>query len=247
MPLPLDQYQTRVAQIRDFTTRSLVGVWGGLGSWRDADVARFTRVAVPKVQAAQIATARATASHLGGTVARDEVLTARKVDPKVEYLRPAKVVWKALASGAPIVEAVAAGTVRLNSLISTDLQLAKTTQARRSLEANGFEYFRRVLTGAENCALCSIASTQRYFVRDLMPIHPGCDCGVEGVGADFDPGQVLDRAALEESHARVGEIAEIDRGGRNPDYRQLIIDREHGEIGPLLTWRSDHFTGPADI
>lgn len=243
----LDAYQVRVAQIRDYTTSTLGAVWSGLGSWRDADAARFARVAVPKVRAAQIATARVTAQYLGGTVARDEVMTARKVDPLIEYMRPANAVWASLAEGKSLSESVTVGGTRLLSLVSTDVQLAKTTQARRSLQAGGYKYYRRVLSGSENCALCSIASTQRYFVGDLAAIHPGCDCGVEGVSAEFDPGHVIDPQFLEATHARVGQIELIDRGGRNPDYRKLIINREHGEIGPLLTWRSDHFTGPSDI
>jgi hypothetical protein len=235
MPLPLDQYQTRVAQIRDYTTRTLAGVWGGLGSWRDADVERFARIAVPKVQAAQIATARATAAYLGGTVSREEVLTARRVDRAVEYLRPANVLWTALSEGATLVDAVTAGTVRLTSLIETDVQLAKTVQSRASLTQGGHQKYRRVLSGAENCAICVLASGNLYSTADLMPIHDHCDCSVapaERVEAvRFDVGMLAGRTAAVDS-----------RGDLTSDYADLVAVNEHSELGPQLSWAGQQFT-----
>ena len=81
-----------------------------------------------------------------------------------------------------------------------------------------------------------------------MPIHPGCDCSVDRVDANFDPGQVIDPSTLEGTHGQVAEFAGIaDRGGRAPDYRELIVTSENGELGPVLRWRNQNFTGPADL
>ena len=68
MPLSLPEYHYALNRVRTVTSDQLVRFWDGLGSWRDADVARFVRVAVPKVQAAQFMAARLTANHLGGPV-----------------------------------------------------------------------------------------------------------------------------------------------------------------------------------
>lgn len=248
MPLSLREYQTRRGLIRDAVSSQLGRYWASMGSYRDADVDRFVRVAVPKVKAGQLAIASVTAQYLGGSVDRAAVVAARKADPQAVYRRPAVTVYAALAQGAEFVQAVAEGAARLNSLLSTDMQLAHTTQARASMTQGGYEYYRRVLSGLENCARCAIASTQRYHVRDLMPIHPGCDCGVETVTADFDPGQVIDPEYLERVHSEVERFTGFqDRGARDPDYRDLIVTHEHGEYGPTLAWRRDHFTGPADI
>jgi hypothetical protein len=38
-----------------------------------------------------------------------------------------------------------------------------------------------------------------------------------------------------------------DRGGRAQDYRKLIVTREHGEVGPTLSWIGQKFTSQADI
>lgn len=239
----------------------LAAMWNGLPDYRDRSVDKFVRVAVPKVQAGQIAQARATAEYLGGAVARDEILSARKVDQAVEYRRPAVTVYTALAQGLSLTESVLSGGRRLAELAATDMQLARTVQARASLANSGFTYYRRVLSGSENCAMCSIASTQRYHKRDLMPIHPGCDCGVEAVNADFDPGQVIDSELLEQVHGTIAEelgvgergardlgLGKTDSGGRPlSDYTELLVTREHGEWGPTLSWRSDKFTGPGDV
>lgn len=230
----LDAYQVRVAQIRDYTTSTLGAVWSGLGSWRDADAARFARVAVPKVRAAQIATARVTAQYLGGTVARDEVLGARRVDRVVEFMRPADVVWSSLASGLSIQDAVKAGGVRLSALVEADVQLAKTVQSRSSLVQGGHRKYRRILSGSENCAICLIASSNLYSTRDLMPIHDHCDCSIEPADrvepVSFDPSMLAGRTTVVES---LGDVA--------TDYMDLIAVREHSELGPQLVWAGQHF------
>jgi hypothetical protein len=81
-----------------------------------------------------------------------------------------------------------------------------------------------------------------------MPIHPGCHCKPEPLPGDRDPGHVIDEALLKEAHDAIArDLGESDRGGRAPDYRDVIITREHGEYGPLLAVRRNNFTGPDDI
>ena len=62
MPLSLRNYHTQTARIRAAVSGQVIGYWSALGNYRDPDVDRFVRVVVPKIQAGQIATARATAS-----------------------------------------------------------------------------------------------------------------------------------------------------------------------------------------
>src|SRR3546814_20241866 len=81
-----------------------------------------------------------------------------------------------LSAGGSLAEAVRAGGNRLRSIAATNLQLAKTHTAARMGRA---PFYRRVLTGAENCALCVLASTQRDRLWDLLPLHPGVACNVE--------------------------------------------------------------------
>ena len=248
--------RAQVAARLDEYARAL---WGSLGSWRDEDVARFVATIVPRVLAGQRTVAGLTDAYLAsvtgaGRVPVVDVTAVRGVDPVEVYRRPAVEMRSALAQGEAFPAALAASTARLASLVATDLQMAHREQARASMRAAGVQKYRRTLTGRENCALCMIASTQRYHVSVLLPIHPGCDCGVATFDLDGPDRQVIDFALLKSTHSRVEEFAGFsDPGARyaglgsGRDYTKLIVIREHGEYGPTLAWRSDRFTGPSDI
>ncbi|MFG2292066.1 hypothetical protein [Streptomyces sp. NPDC048603] len=261
---PLDQrYGTAVRRVWASVLGRSGRAWSDLGSWRDADVRRFQRTALPIVLAGQRQVATLTASYLE-TLYReiaDEESRAeldldrvtgralRDVDPAEVYRRPFVETWTALSNGEPLDVAIDRGARRLDVITQTDLQLARTHTVREvTAEQPGVTYTVRELQGEYDCALCMIAATQRYHKRDLAPIHPGCDCLVKTVRADYDPGQVIDEERLEAIHDAVeAAIGQFDRGGRAVDYRKIIIAREHGEIGPVLGYRGQRFTGPDDI
>jgi hypothetical protein len=158
----------------------------------------------------------------------------------------------ALSQGATLTTAVTAGLTRARSLGATNLQLAKTHTVAKNRRD---EWYRRTLTGSENCTLCVIASTQRYRRGNLMPIHPGCDCGVQSEESVSDPGWVINSDLLEQVHNTVAqEFGKTDRAAEiidglndRSDFLDLIVTREHGELGPVLTWRDQHFRGDADV
>jgi hypothetical protein len=148
------------------------------------------------------------------------VVAYRGVGAAEVYRRPAVTIYTALANGTAYNAALEEGTNRLLSIVSTDLQQARNRQASRSVQSSGFRFYRRVLSGKEDCDKCRIASTNRYRKADLMPIHPGCDCGVEPL-VEFDP---------------------------EPDPRaDTVVTNMHGELGPTLGWAADNFTSAADI
>lgn len=244
--------QTARAQVRARLVQYATSLWNGMGSWRDADIDRFVAQIVPRVLAGQRTVAQITDTYLARMTGASpsgviDVADLRGVAPDEVYRRPATAMYTALGEGSSMTDALKAGALRVADLVSTDLQLANVHQARTSMGA-GSGGFRRTLTGSENCALCLIASTQRYHRRDLMPIHPGCDCGVDALSAGESLSQVIDPTLLEATHEQVAEFAGLaDRGGRAPDYRQLIVTHEHGEVGPVLAWRGQQFTGPGDL
>ena len=265
-------HQATTAQIRDRTLALTAARWDASPAYRDADVDRLVSQILPQVQAGQIATAALTNAYVGqaariagttssGSVDRAAIVGYRGTDPAEVYRRGAVTLYTALASGSPFDAAVAYGLDRLLTIVATDLQQAKNRQTQYALEASGFEGYRRVLTGLENCALCAIASTQRYTKAQLMPIHPGCDCGVRPFRADQDPGQILDPDLLERTHALIDQkLGGTDRGARDlglgktsaagkplSDFTDLVVVNDHGELGPTLAWRSDQFTSAADI
>jgi hypothetical protein len=255
-------------------------VYEGLGSWRDEDVTRFIGLTQPVVegvksqaanltnayyqQIAQVSGQPFTATRLTpGELATNALRNGPDFDEV--YTRPFVTTRTQLASGTSLQAAVSAGGARALQIAMTDINLATGHAGRKTRgNNNNIVGYRRVLTGRENCALCTIASTQRYRVNDLKPIHPACDCAEEPIYGDFDPGQVIDPELLEQTQALIeSEIGFVDFGARDAglgkvittadgdtrlaDYTDLIISREHGEYGPTLAFRDQKFTGPADI
>lgn len=264
-PDPEARYNAQVSATWTSVLARLSRSWQGLGSWRDGDVSRFQRSALPVVQAGQRTIASLTAGYLeqmhrevtGAASPRIRIdpeqvsgaAVRNGTDPADVYRRPFKVVWKTLADGEPFDVAQQRGADRLEILAKTDLQLARTHSVKLVLDQQPrVTYYVRELRGEYDCALCMIASTQRYSKEDLLPIHPGCDCGVRTVRADYDPGQVVDEARLEAIHRAVEDaVGQSARDARTVDYRQIIIQHDHGEIGPVLGFRGQNFTGPDDL
>ncbi|MFD9442167.1 hypothetical protein [Streptomyces sp. NPDC060001] len=257
------QYGTAVRGVWASVLGRVGRSWTDLHAWRDADAAAFQRKTLPVILAGERQIATLTASYLeqlyrdvdGGArrvkLDLDAVTgkSLRGVDPHDVYERPFKEVRAALSDGVALDAAVERGAHRLDTIAKTDLQLARTHTVREvAADMPRFEYTVRELQGEYDCALCMIASTQRYHKKNLAPIHPGCDCLVKTVTADYDPGQVIDSERLEQIHDLVEDaLGKADRGGRAVDYRKIIISREHGEIGPVLGFRGQRFTGPDDI
>lgn len=246
-----EAYDGQVHAIRQQITAFGQAYWDSMPHYRASAVEDMIEAITPRVTAGQLRIADLTraylaqcARELGWNVVlppidQDEIRGARGVDPRVVYRRPAVDVYTALAAGKPLPQAAAEGRLRLTQLIGGDMQLAKVHASRQSMRGYPEEgqFYRRVLTGRENCALCVVASTQRYYRGDLLPIHPGCDCGVQPLPPGLAVNQVIDEDLLEQVHQVAADrLGVSDRGGRTPDYRKLLTVSEHGEYGPTLSW-----------
>ena len=239
--------------------------WAGMGSWRDTDLPRLLDAVTPLVVSGQQRIADLTDAYLSRVVAQEGFTprgrplvavteTLRGVTDESLYARPFATMHDTLSKGGTVTQAIASGKDRLRSIVETNLQLAKTHAGRRAMQAGGIRMTERVLTGRENCALCVIASTQRYWARDLQPIHPGCDCNQRPYVGDPSV-HVIHPDRLNAIHTAIeNKFGSSDRGarlidGKNSisDYLDLISVREHGELGPILTWRDQHFTSASEI
>jgi hypothetical protein len=220
----------------------------GAGQYRDADLERFVARVVPVILAGRRQVSALTDSYLAQVLSSkplgpiDTDLLRGVAAPEV-YARPYVTVRTKLAKGMALDAAVSAGAARLTDIVLADMQLAKTHTARNVIsQADGVSGYRRTLTGSKNCALCYLASTQFYHKEDLLPIHPGCNCGVEPFLGDGS--QVIDPDTVTATHEAVEDrLGVSDSGGRAPDYRKQLIVREHGELGPVLAVRGQHFAG----
>ena len=260
----LDAYNRLSSRLIRGTSTRLQNAFNNLGSWRDEDFQRLlplieSTLSGAKLQAAklQIEFYRQMAEAQGKIYNAPRVRAQDFATPAIRngattaevYRRPFVDVYTALSNDKQVTDAIRQGALRISSLASTDVQLARRNAGFGARSANdNIVGYARTLTGAENCGLCYVASTQRYTRGELMPIHPGCDCGVMPIYGDQDPGQVIDEIRLDATHEAVEQRFGVsDPGARGPiDYRDIAI-REHGELGPLLTVADQRFTGPNDL
>lgn len=251
--ITLASLETAAAQLRAQIVAYAAAMWA-TANLTDETVDRLVEVFAPAVQAAQFQIANLASVYFGSVTGTpplpvaDVVTLGRGVPNSVVYARPVITARSLVAQGKPVAEAFEAGGRRLESIATTDLQMAKVRQADLSLQRAGVTHYRRVPKGSETCAMCLIASTRRYNVGKLAPIHPGCDCGVDIIPPGQDLDEVLDVDLLNATHAKVKEFTGVeDRGGKAVDYRKLIVEHEHGEIGRVLGWKGQNFTGPTDL
>lgn len=237
-------YDDAVRAVRARVLSFIQGTWGSLEQFRDPDIDRFIARVVPVVTGGQRQVAALTDGYLAALetktlgiptrplgIPADVVTTQamRGVAADIVYRRPAITVWMALAKGVSLDDAAGRGLTRALAIGATDLQLARTHATRYAFANNDrIVGYRRVPGGGNVCDLCSTASTQRYHVEDLMPIHNGCSCGVEPIYGTEDPGQVIDPSSFDNSDADV-------------------VVHDHGELGPVLAVAGQNFKGPDDL
>lgn len=235
-----------------------------LGSWRDEDIDVFIEQLSGPLTGIKSQTSNAVVAYhekMAGLAKKPftapnmadlDLSTAalrNGANVKEVYTRPFVQMRMALAKGEQFSDALLTGSQTATSLARTEVQLSKRKASLFARRANdNIVGYLRTLTGSENCALCYVASTQRYRKGDLMPIHPGCDCGEMPIYGDSDPGQVIDQQLLDKSHQavedRFGFSSSTGRG--EIDYRKITV-RDHGELGPMLTVKGHKFVGPNNL
>lgn len=234
----LEAYTAATADVRARLVNGLTGMWDRLPTLRQPD--GFLDTAIPRVQGGQRAMAALTSAYMAGfhravtgaatppPVAITPGALRDGVTPDEIYRRPFVTAYTALSRGADIETAQRMGRNRLESLIATDLQLAKTHQSQASMTALGISGYRRVLVGNKNCGLCVLASTRRYHVSTLMPIHPGCDCAVAPIHGHVDPGAAIDAMYLRDD-AEPDPTDAVHAASVNPDD---LVDE--GDLAPAV-------------
>lgn len=223
-----DVYAKRVAAVRAAAVRSAETRWRALDAWHSADIKRFAKAVTPIVEGGQIQIATLTdaylaqfeASALGKRVRpvglRPATVTTGGIRgvPTVDvYSRLGPTIWHALSKGLPIDAAVEKARARLVSMVSVDLQLAKTHASRAVLASKpNVSGFKRVTHGT--CNLCLGTAHQQYAVDELLPIHPGCNCTVEPIYDDH-------------------RIIKVNTPNEPTEPVDVAV-KKHGELGPLL-------------
>lgn len=231
-----------------------------LRNFRDADAARFAARAVPLVRGTQRTLAALVAAQHAQEVLRQTgravapprmsdlvSVDLRGVDPHDVYTRPFRSIYAELARSDNMTEAVSRGAQRLEQIVEGDMQLTHAHASREAVTQLRARYWRRTLIGDENCALCVLASTVKYSLDVLKPIHLFCDCEVVAVYNRKDDPVKNEAALVARAYAAAREATSAN-DGRPVDYRQVRtrITADHGELGSLLVYPNQRFTAESD-
>lgn len=234
------------ARIRRSTKDAVQRLWLELGSYNEADVERFVRQAGRIVDGGQrqaVAIANAfIAGRLGKRVKGlpvDSLIgkNARKAPKDDVYRRPFISLWGGLKEGKSFENAFAEATTLAGTLAATDVQLAARNGIRSAGRAYNAAGYERVPDG-NACDLCLIASTQRYWIEDLMPIHSNCGCGVEPLSEET--GQVINPDLLQTLNDR-GAVQKItdqriaSRARAAAERGTEVAVHNSAELGPVLS------------
>lgn len=238
--------------------RLLLGLWGDFGDARDPNlVAGNAAQSASVVDAALAQTRLLTRSYLT-TVLRELGVGDLRLPPVVDlyprsgvseldvYSRPARQFTYALSQGSSLDEARTVAVQRLEAIATQDVKAADRDEARTVYTAVPRVIgYRRVphpeLSNTGTCGLCWVASQRRYRSSDLMALHgPSCNCTTLPIVEGDDPGLRLNRADLDALYAAAGRTSA-------DDLREVRVSvNEHGELGPILGNRGDHFRGPRE-
>jgi hypothetical protein len=252
--------------LKDNLASQLIVEWLDLPGLNKSDIPAFLDVAVPLVEDAfnaAIAITEAINSTQGYVLLGDQFSDApvasggiidqwRGGDISIAqvYQRPFVDYWMGLTNTGSLGESLASGENRIRQIVDSDIErIADFTQIEKFANEKRIVGYRRVLVGPVNCALCIVASTQRYHKRDLKPMHPHCDCRVSPVlSFESDGDHILDQDLLDQIHKSIADKFGTDFANKSAsDYNKILVHHTHGEMGPQLTWRGQHFTGPSEI
>lgn len=126
---------------------------------------------------------------------------------------PERLIGKAARRGAFLEDvyernwAVDVGTFaqRMAREVNTDITLADRAASYVHTEGDSrIVGHRRTLGAGPNCALCVVASTQRYGKGDLRPIHYGCGCSTRPIYGDAAGWQRPNKAQLNALYTQAG-------------------------------------------
>lgn len=229
--------------IRETSAGLVEDAWDAYAGLDNRSARQFVDAAAQVTIAAQQQTAALAAGYLE---ASDAVLgRASQIVPTLPPIRnglaPEQVYQRSIIEartlagrGGNVDRALDAGRARAMSTARTDVILANRSAVAAAAPGRPWVVgYRRVLTG-KSCALCATASTQRYKVADLQPIHANCDCDVAEIYGTVDPGRVINEDLLADLKATAGD-------GR-PDYWNgpYLID----ESGRITVAKTEYLRGP---
>lgn len=222
------------------TSATIGDLWTTVGGLTDAQQEEFATIAARTVSSAQTQTAALTQTYLVQMVSMMEDKAPMQVesldleelrdgvDPVEVYRRPTVEARVAVSRGVPYSQAMQRGLRRATQLADTDVMNAQRYSARKTFsQIPQVVGYRRVPNGGA-CIFCQLASVQRYHIRDLMPIHPSCHCGVAPIVGNRDPGRTIN----EPLHDKLQKDGSLDviQGRQDRARERGTVDREQAAL-----------------
>jgi hypothetical protein len=225
----------------------------------DAAIDKFTAdmvklVEAPQRQAAALTNAfqaRVLKELTGRPVApvkQVDVTRLRGIDHRDVYRRVTDEYRYQRSLGKSMTEARRLAQLRTEELADMDVTLAVRQQEHEFVKAKKqVLYYRRVIhpelsKDGTSCGLCIVASHRVYQKADLKPIHFRCNCVTLPVtDRSMDIGDLINDEDLQAIYKAAGG----NTAKKLANTRFSV--HEHGELGPVLTYRGDRWRGPADV
>jgi hypothetical protein len=168
----------------------------------------------------------------------EQTVTKSDAEPDQIFDRAAKTYRYEKSAGADDSQAQTATTKRIAAIVDGNLILAQRLAEQQTLSAvNDLDKrvhgYRRVihpeLAKGGVCGMCVAASSRRYKIHELKPIHAGCNCSIAPITDRHDAGDLLNRADLDKLYDQAGSTY----NARLKKTRYELVD--HHELGPVLT------------
>ena len=234
-------YQQELKRTRQAVAHAVAHHWNQLPDYKDEQIDPFLNKVLPIVQAGQSRAVALTSAYMSRKLGIQPVgldlnqLTGAAVrngvDPRDVYSRPFTTVWGAIYT----IGINAAVEKALNRLMST-AEMDVTMSARDASTAfaqnsdGAVAYFVRV-ADPSCCDFCQMIDGAKVFADDPAPLHNNCGCTVEPVSYDSS-------AASDQN-----DLTSFAAGSEFDDVKI----EEHGELGPVITYKNYEFTGPQDL
>ena len=184
--------QAHLARIATTTGVALQRRWRALGSYDRADQERWATAAEPVVLAGQNQAIDVQAAYLGArldgpvNVRRAAALEAAAVDLREPFIAYAN----ALSKGAERKVALESAALRATGLGESSVYWAARA-ANTTIRDSRIVGWTRTLTG-NACTWCVAVAGQTYRTAESASFgHQRCDCGVDPIVGDSDPGRVI--------------------------------------------------------
>lgn len=168
--------------------------WDRLSGYTDAQRAEYLRAATPILLAGQGRAIDLTLASLSALLEEPQVPRTRApilAAARIDLSEPFIALGRALAAGNNFDAAVTAGRLRAGGIGESGVYWASRAANKVAESDERVVGWRRVIT-TKACDWCRTISTQRYRSVDSASFgHLRCDCSVEPIIGDRDPGRVI--------------------------------------------------------